>query len=74
MFTVMFWRSTAERAVKTAAQSAVAAIGTTAVVQSLDWAVVGGTSAVATLLSVLSSIASASVGDEGSPSAIESGR
>lgn len=47
----------AVRAVRTAAQSAVAAIGTTAVVQDIDWAIVGGTTAVAALLSVLTSLA-----------------
>jgi hypothetical protein len=45
------------RAIKTAAQSAIASIGTTAVVQGLDWAIVGGTVAIATILSVLTSLA-----------------
>lgn len=46
------------RAVKTAAQSAVAAIGTTALtIGQVDWRIIGGTAALAAILSVLTSIA-----------------
>ena len=57
MFTGKFWRDAAERAIRTAAQSAIAAIGTTAVVQDINWEIVGGTTLTATLLSLLMSIA-----------------
>lgn len=46
------------RAIKTAAQSAVAAIGTTALtIGSVDWRIIGGTAALAAVLSVLTSLA-----------------
>lgn len=58
MFTKTFWRGAFERAVKTAAQSAVAAITATGVatVGGVDWVVVGGTAALATILSVLTAL------------------
>lgn len=46
------------RAIKTAAQSAVALIGTSAVMQEVDWWMVLSTSCLAAILSVLTSIAS----------------
>lgn len=45
------------RAVKTVAQTAVATIGTTAVVTEVNWAVVGGASLLAGVLSILTSLA-----------------
>lgn len=45
------------RAVKTAAQSAVAAIGTTALLTGVDWPVVASTAALAAVLSLLTSVA-----------------
>lgn len=45
------------RAIKTAAQTALASIATTAVIQDVDWAIVGGTVGIATLASVLTSLA-----------------
>ena len=45
------------RAVKTAAQTAAAAIGTTALLHEVDWAVVTSTAALAGLLSLLTSLA-----------------
>ena len=47
----------AVRAVKTAAQSAVAALGTTAVITGVDWRVVAATAAMAAVLSLLTSVA-----------------
>lgn len=41
------------RAVRTIAQVAVATIGTTATLQEVDWALVGSTSALAGILSIL---------------------
>ena len=52
-----FWRATAIRAVRTICQTAVATIGTTALITEVDWVVVVSTSALAGLLSVLTSIA-----------------
>jgi hypothetical protein len=65
IFSKQFVVAAAERAIKTAAQSAVAAFGTTAALQGVEWDVVGGTVAVATILSVLTSIASNEVDGPG---------
>lgn len=45
------------RAVKTVAQTAVATIGTTAVMNEVDWVVVASASALAGILSMLTSVA-----------------
>lgn len=45
------------RAVKTIAQTAVATIGTTAVMSEVDWAIVASASALAGILSLLTSVA-----------------
>lgn len=61
-----FWEATAERAVKTVAQTAVATLGAGAIdVVHVDWEVVGSVSLGAGILSVLTSIASSGVGSEG---------
>ena len=49
-------KAAAIRAAKTMAQTAVAAIGTTALITEVNWAVVLSTSALAGVLSVLTSI------------------
>lgn len=50
-------KAAAVRAVKTMAQTAVAAIGVAATMQEISWAVVGSTALVAGILSVLTSVA-----------------
>ena len=50
-------KSAGVRALKTVAQTAVATIGTSAVLAEVDWVVVASASAVAGVLSVLTSIA-----------------
>lgn len=45
------------RAIKTTAQTAVATIGTTAVLSAVDWKVVASTSVLAGALSLLTSVA-----------------
>ena len=45
------------RAIRTVAQAAIAAIGSTAVFSEVNWAVVGSTSLLAGILSLLTSIA-----------------
>ena len=52
-----FWKAAAIRALRTVCQTAVAAIGTTAVISEVDWITVGSTSLLAGILSVLTSIA-----------------
>lgn len=68
MWTAKFWRETAERAIKTAAQAALAffIVGQT-VLTEVDWTVVAGGTAVAAIASVLTSLASTPFGPEDSP-------
>ena len=50
-------KAAAIRAVKTMAQTAVALIGTSAMISTVDWLTVGSTALVAGLLSILTSVA-----------------
>jgi hypothetical protein len=69
MFDSRFWIAAAERAVKTFAQTLVALIGTGAVgIMDLDWMQMLGVSATATVLSILTSVASANFGANPGPS------
>lgn len=52
-----FWISAGIRALRTVAQTAVATIGTTALIEEVNWAVVISASALAGVLSILTSIA-----------------
>lgn len=51
-----FWRATLIRAIKTICQTAVATIGTTALIEDVNWALVLSASALAGILSILTSI------------------
>jgi hypothetical protein len=50
-------RAAGVRAVKTMAQTAIATIGTTAVMSQVDWVIVGSTTALSGILSILTSVA-----------------
>ena len=52
-----FWRAALIRAVRTLCQTAIATIGTTAVLEEVNWLLVASSAALAALLSVLNSIA-----------------
>lgn len=52
-----FWQATAIRAVRTIAQTAVATIGTSALLSEVNWGVVVSASILSGILSVLTSIA-----------------
>ena len=52
-----WWKAAGVRAVKTAAQTAVATIGTAAVLSAVDWKIVVSASVLAGVLSILTSIA-----------------
>ena len=54
--TKKWWKAAGIRAIKTVAQTAVATIGTTAVISQVDWAVVASTAVLAGVLSLLTSI------------------
>ncbi|WP_300685433.1 holin [Acutalibacter sp. 1XD8-36] len=55
--TKKWWKAAGVRAVKTVAQAAVAAIGTTTMLSQVDWLVVGSTALLAGVLSLLTSVA-----------------
>lgn len=68
MRTKAFWLDALERAVKTAAQAVIAS-GLISAAVSIDWQAITGIGLTAALLSVLTSIGSARVGDD-SPSLV----
>lgn len=55
--TIEFWKAAGIRAIRTVCQTAIATIGTTAVLQDVNWVLVASSSALAGLLSILNSIA-----------------
>ena len=57
MKTKEFWKAAALRAIRTVAQTAIASIGTAAVMSEVNWAVVGSASLLSGILSILTSIA-----------------
>lgn len=57
IFTKKWWLASAVRALKTVAQTAVATIGTAAVLGEVNWLMVLSASALAGVLSILTSIA-----------------
>ena len=71
MLSKQYWARVIERAVKTAAQSALLAIGADQVnALQLNFAMVGGFAAGGFLLSLLTSLGSAAVGDSEDPSLV----
>lgn len=52
-----FWKAAGIRAVRTVAQTAVATIGTSAVMSDVNWLAVGSASLLAGVLSLLTSVA-----------------
>lgn len=52
-----WWKAAGIRALKTFCQTAIAAIGTTAFIEEVNWLVVGSASLLAAVLSILTSIA-----------------
>lgn len=71
MFTKKFWKATAERAVKTAAQAAALALGADAAnLLHANALVLLGAFGGGALLSVLTSLGSLAVGEPDSPSAV----
>ena len=57
MFTKHWWKAAGMRAIKTVAQTAIATIGTSALLSDVNWLAVGSASVLAGLLSLLTSVA-----------------
>lgn len=57
IFTKKWWKASLIRSVRTIAQSAIATIGTSAVISEVDWKIVISASLLAGILSLLTSIA-----------------
>ena len=57
MFTMKWAKAAAVRAIKTVAQSAVAAIGSSAALGDVNWPLVASTAALSGVLSLLTSVA-----------------
>lgn len=77
MFTVLFWKAAAERAVKSAAQALLLYWGGDTVLNAwqADWPAAGGIASGAVVLSVLTSLGSAKfAGDSDSPSLVRAER
>jgi hypothetical protein len=71
MFTTYFWKSTLERALKSFAQALLAILGVNQVgVLDVDWMAALSTAAMAGVLSVLTSMASAKIGTSDDPSLV----
>ena len=60
-----FWKAAGVRALKTICQTAIATIGTTALLTEVNWIMVGSASALAGVLSILTSLAGIPEVDEG---------
>lgn len=54
--TIEFWKAAGIRCLRTIAQTAIATIGTSAVLSDINWLMVASASAVAGILSILTSI------------------
>lgn len=57
IMTKEFWVAAGVRALRTVCQTAISVIGTTALIQDVNWIVVGSSALLAGILSVLTSIA-----------------
>lgn len=52
-----WWKAAAERALKTVCQTAIASMGTAAVMTEVNWVMVGSAALLAGILSILTSVA-----------------
>lgn len=68
MFTISFWRDTFARAIATAAEAALALIGTSTLIESIGWKAVGSTAALAFIVTVAKCIAATAGLAKGTPS------
>jgi len=72
VYTLTFWKDAAERAIRTAAQALLALWATdVSGVLAVDWVQAGSVAALASLMSLLMSIAAAGTGSQDSASTIK---
>lgn len=71
IFTATFWKDALERVISTAAQAAIGAWGATAVIQDVDWRIIGGTAAAAAVLSLVKAVAASGTGRSDSASFVQ---
>ena len=57
LFSKEWWKASLNRCIRTVAQTAIATIGTSAVMGDVNWIMVGSSSLLAGILSILTSIA-----------------
>ena len=67
MFTTSFWRDTFSRAIATAAEAALALIGTSTLIESVSWQAVGTTAGLAFIVTVIKCIAAPAGLAKGAP-------
>ncbi|MBV7302942.1 holin [Corynebacterium sp. TAE3-ERU2] len=70
MFTKVFWMDATERAIKTFAQALIATLAVGTPILELDWGQAVGIAATATVVSLLTSIASTGTGQDGTASLV----
>lgn len=70
--TVEFWKDLVERAIKTFAQALLAVLAVGVPIWELDWSGAFGIAATATVISVLTSVASIGAGVQGTASVVGS--
>lgn len=68
MFTKTFWKDTSERAIRNAATSFVATLGSTAIFWHVNWELLVGVPATAAVLEVAIALSGAKVGSKGTAS------
>lgn len=68
MFTISFWKDTLARAVATAAEAALALIGTSTLIEAVSWQAVGSTAGLAFIATVIKCVAATAGLAKGTPS------
>ena len=73
MFTISFWKDTFSRAIATAAEAALALLGTSTLIESVGWKAVGSTAALAFIVTVIKCIAATAGLKKGTPEDLAKG-
>lgn len=70
MWKISYWRDVAERILATAAEAALATITGTAMIQQVNWSVVGGVTALAALAALLKAVVARGVAESDTASLV----